>query len=110
MKSEIPTPRTDAEYEASDIGIADLNWSNFARSLERELEQFRKERDEAIRQWGVEPDEWTVLVSERDEARREAQQEKTLSSRYLSALEEIKKLRWGNDGDCGAIAIIERTI
>lgn len=30
--------------------------------------------------------------------------------RYFDALESIKSLRWGNDGDCGALAIIDKVL
>lgn len=29
---------------------------------------------------------------------------------YFSALEAIKAIHWGNDGDCGALAIIDKVL
>lgn len=48
-----PAPETDAEWESTPMSVADLNWANFARTLERQRdearEQVRRLRDALIR-------------------------------------------------------------
>lgn len=42
--------------------------------------------------------------------RREIEELTRQRNSYHEALEAIKALRWGNDGDCGALAIIDRVL
>ena len=41
---------------------------------------------------------------------KEIEDLKEQRDRYFNALEKIKEIRWGNDGDCGALAIIDNVL
>ena len=72
--SDTPTPETDKAEDYDPMVEGEWHWivpSSFARRLERERDEARRERDEALKECVLAQVGWSEALKQRDEARRE---------------------------------------
>lgn len=93
------TPETDKAEDRDPMMYDDWAWivpANFARRLERERDEARRERDELRKNYLALAEEWKKsvfrLANERDEARRERDEAKSIISRLVSR----RIISWGD--------------
>lgn len=109
-----------------EIEAAWMNWSGYDtspgsdRDRDASLEAFKngwayakalgevqRERLEHLHDVEADRDRYR---EERNTALSESKRLDEQNAKYFAALEKIKEIRWGYDGDCGALAIIDSVL